>query len=42
MEKKTNESNLQGLGREKLQSVIYFISLVTCSGLGRGNGDVKC
>lgn len=41
VEKKTNESSSQGLGREKLQSVIYFISLVTCSGLGKGNGDVS-
>lgn len=42
MKKENNyQSNLQGPGRKKLQSVICFISLVTCSGLGRGSGDVS-
>lgn len=39
--KKTSESSSQGLGREQLQSVIYLVSLVTCSGIGRETG-IKC
>lgn len=41
VEKKTNKSNLLGLGRGKLQSAVYIISLVTCSGLERRNGDLS-
>lgn len=39
VEMKTNKSNLLGQGRGKLQSAVYIISLVTCSGLERRNGD---
>lgn len=39
--KKTSEGSLQGLGREQHGSIIYLVSLVTRSGLGRGNGDVS-
>lgn len=39
--RKENKSNLLGLGRGKLQSAVYIISLVTCSGLERRNGDLS-
>lgn len=33
---KKNESNLKGLGREKLQSAVNLLSLVTCSWFRKG------
>lgn len=41
VERKTNKTNLLGLGRGKLQSAVYIISLVTCSGLEWRNGDLS-
>lgn len=41
VENKTNKSYLLGLGRGKRQSAVYIISLVTCSGLERRNGDLS-